>query len=1066
MKIDKKDDNIYTKQLDMMDSYLLNIIKRFFANDVDTINNSAESIILEAVARAKKEITLSGRYGVASVNDKTGAVTLTAGDIGAEPIILLKRSGFNKPFGTKADTICEGNDARLSNARFPLEHTHTEYAKYDAIKQYLLTVSEKQKLNSIEENANYYVHPTGSGDHHVPPGGVLGQYLKWQTDGQAYWDKLDISVATNINDGLLSKEDKDKLDNIEAGAKSYTHPLTPGYRHIPSGGGEGNILKWYADGQAYWGDSLLDLVTYDANGAMSKEDKKKLDKIENGANKYVHPLNHSATEIVEDAAHNFITIEEKNKLDNLSEAVKGNDGEVYFVSGNSSKVIKPAYTLYKANIIDTDKDLLEAIDTVPDFSEIFNSWKRFSHDRTTNQPASLSETNAWRLDSLNNRIICTVNSVTYIGFISKDKYDVYTHEVTVKSTDSDDDRIGVVVAFATDSNGIEHTISALREMEGPNTWYLIYDYLKSTSKTIGSMIIPGDIKKGWSSYPNGSLIRVERNGDIITVYASPFNTNIISPSSKITLDLSSDPKYDIFKGPCAYGYSCMSQNSSTFADIKFNSGFSDAIYDILNNKTYIFQNGKVSISPDRTVYTDIGIGKFVFNDRTKKLFYINGKDDIITIPTNSGGDINASLSSADRAKLDGIEVNANKYIHPTTSGNKHIPSGGGSGQVLGWKSNGEAQWKNLDTDKTTFETTRLKKRGVVTLTLPDGSATSSLDIDLSLINFYSAATYTAFYINSEGNKEQLPAMVFNGLAISDIIKADINESRLKITVTRQNTSANKAYKIYYEIFDIDNSLTIQRAQSIKVLNIYPGTTGATYTFANWKGEKFTLPQTAQCKRWMEEPNDESPKGYGQGLISVDCVDIANFNADPYSYLKNPNGSWKYDTIYQGAWDSNNGKSYSTIAVEAIKDVINSGLGYIGGHDTISHLAATANTLEVNIGIITHQVAGGWCMNNKISVTKLGMPSSFPWNLGDPGTILDIPISHVTNQYYTGDIWFKFIPPPSFVDTATVNGVSGTDNFYLGTYNNTAFIQTGHSNGAATNDEQKILANVFYYLSNK
>lgn len=32
------------------------------------------------------------------------------------------------------------------------------------------------------------------------------------------------------------------------------------------------------------------------------------------------------------------------------------------------------------------------------------------------------------------------------------------------------------------------------------------------------------------------------------------------------------------------------------------------------------------------------------------------------------------------------------YTHPTTAGNKHIPAGGAFGQVLKWKSNGEAEW--------------------------------------------------------------------------------------------------------------------------------------------------------------------------------------------------------------------------------------------------------------------------------------------------------------------------------------------------------------------------------------
>lgn len=52
-------------------------------------------------------------------------------------------------------------------------------------------------------------------------------------------------------------------------------------------------------------------------------------------------------------------------------------------------------------------------------------------------------------------------------------------------------------------------------------------------------------------------------------------------------------------------------------------------------------------------------------------------------------------STTEKAKLAGVEAQANKYIHPSTSGNKHIPSGGSSGQVLKWQSDGTAQWDNL-----------------------------------------------------------------------------------------------------------------------------------------------------------------------------------------------------------------------------------------------------------------------------------------------------------------------------------------------------------------------------------
>lgn len=53
---------------------------------------------------------------------------------------------------------------------------------------------------------------------------------------------------------------------------------------------------------------------------------------------------------------------------------------------------------------------------------------------------------------------------------------------------------------------------------------------------------------------------------------------------------------------------------------------------------------------------------------------------------------NGLMSAADKTKLDGIASGANKYVHPTTAGNKHIPAGGASGQILKWSAAGTAAW--------------------------------------------------------------------------------------------------------------------------------------------------------------------------------------------------------------------------------------------------------------------------------------------------------------------------------------------------------------------------------------
>lgn len=62
------------------------------------------------------------------------------------------------------------------------------------------------------------------------------------------------------------------------------------------------------------------------------------------------------------------------------------------------------------------------------------------------------------------------------------------------------------------------------------------------------------------------------------------------------------------------------------------------------------------------------------------------------------------MSSGDKTKLDGIAAGANKYVHPTTAGNKHVPAGGAAGQILGWDADGTAKWVNeKDTTYGTFK---------------------------------------------------------------------------------------------------------------------------------------------------------------------------------------------------------------------------------------------------------------------------------------------------------------------------------------------------------------------------
>ena len=90
--------------------------------------------------------------------------------------------------------------------------------------------------------------------------------------------KAETTLASQSSNGLMSKEDKIKLDNIQANANNYIHPDNEYTRHV-------------TDAQiTYWNSKItsvddLPVATGITNGLLVFTDKAKLDSIEEGANK-------------------------------------------------------------------------------------------------------------------------------------------------------------------------------------------------------------------------------------------------------------------------------------------------------------------------------------------------------------------------------------------------------------------------------------------------------------------------------------------------------------------------------------------------------------------------------------------------------------------------------------------------------------------------------------------------------------------------------------------------------------------------------------------------------------
>ena len=224
--------------------------------------------------------------------------------------------------------------------------------------------------------------------------------------------------------------------------------------------------------------------------------------------------------------------------------------------------------------------------------------------------------------------------------------------------------------------------------------------------------------------------------------------------------------------------------------------------------------------------------------------------------------------------------------------------------------------------------------------------------------------------------------------------------------------------------------------TIKVLNVYPDV-----------GDNL--------KTWMET------NGYGKGIIKVTPVSITSFNANPSGYMKDINGNWIYDVIMFGSWDYNNGKDLTYEASLMVEQFIKTGKGAVFGHDTVAMVPGRSPSLYhpnfarlagyinvVNRGTYTNN------MSTQVRLNKEGIFTTYPWYIGGVGTILTIPAAHTLDQTANGDIWLKF----------NNDIMTGNNNSYLTTWNNCAMIQTGHSSGAATADEQKILANVIFYVN--
>ena len=194
----------------------------------------------------------------------------------------------------------------------------------------LISAADKVKLDGIAAGANKYTHPANH------PASIITQDAnnRFVTDAEktAWNAKASNAIVTATANGLMSSADKTKLNGIAAGANNYVHPAN----HPPSIITQDANNRFVTDAEKTKWNAYVSVATVSTNGLMSSTDKTKLNGIAAGANNYVHPANHPASIITQNANNRFVTDAEKTKWNNGSYEYGSNANGYYKKYGDGT----------------------------------------------------------------------------------------------------------------------------------------------------------------------------------------------------------------------------------------------------------------------------------------------------------------------------------------------------------------------------------------------------------------------------------------------------------------------------------------------------------------------------------------------------------------------------------------------------------------------------------------------------------------------------------------------------------------------------------------------------------
>ena len=356
----------------------------------------------------------------------------------------------------------------------------------------------------------------------------------------------------------------------------------------------------------------------------------------------------------------------KEKGDNrYAQVPAGQPGEMLYYVANKS--FESDTAVYVGDFVDNATDLSAAQLGTVDQSQLFDSWYRFVHLSggpvypMSNNPAELQgEQTAWTYNSTEDRVENTTNSNGVIGLVSLEKSDSYTIDAQIGSTSTDDDMIGICIAFVTEGTPgepdyNEHHLAVFRNNNSSRYHYYVV-YNQADFNTLRSengagiridltSLLPlntayttgggnDGVGNGWNEAGVGCPLKVERDGDQITVWSNDMGTTAIDNATQYTFSLTDYPELEKFRGKTRYGFVSQSQPNSfwdaTVAATK--------IYALHEDNTYEFDGTNWNATGE-SIESSVGLGRILANPKTNKIYYSRGPNDyqIISDQLNATG---------------------------------------------------------------------------------------------------------------------------------------------------------------------------------------------------------------------------------------------------------------------------------------------------------------------------------------------------------------------------------------------------------------------------------------------